>query len=85
MNTFTTRFAGFDHEAAELSAYAFSIDTFVVSLKNKEVVHFVTDRPGDFLLWLEHHGARNINDTLGKMVFDYYFPSPASPEGGSEE
>ncbi len=81
MNTFTTRFAGFQHDASELSAYAYSIDTFVVSLKNKEVVRFVTTNPDEFIRWLNHHGARNINDTLGKMVHDYYFNPPAPLKG----
>lgn len=74
MNTFTTRFAGFDHDAAELSAYIFSIDTFIISLKNEEIVKFVAPQPDDFQHWLDHHGIRNVNDTLGKMVYDYYFP-----------
>lgn len=74
MNTFTTRFAGFGHEAAELSAYAFSIDTFILSLKDRSIIRFVTDRPDDFKQWLDHHGIRNVNETLGKMVYDYYFP-----------
>lgn len=77
MNTFTTRFAGFDHDATELSAYIYSIDTFIISLKTQEIVRYVTEEPDDFQQWLEHHGVRNVNETLGKMVYDYYFP----PEG----
>ena len=73
MNTFTSRFAGFEHEASALSAYAFSIDTFIVSLKDGQIVRFVTDRPDDFRQWLQGQGARNVNETLGKMVHDYYF------------
>lgn len=74
MNTFTTRFAGFDHDATELSAYIFSIDTFIISLKNEEIVRYVTEEPDDFQQWLDYHGIRNVNETLGKMVYDYYFP-----------
>ena len=85
MNTFTSRFAGFEHEASALSAYAFSIDTFIVSLRDGQIVRFVTDRPEDFRQWLEGHGVRNVTDTLGKMVQDYYFQPPAPPEGGSGE
>jgi|GEM_PF-1046635 len=83
MNTFTTRFAGFEHDAAELSAYAFSIDTFIISLKDRRIIRFVTTQPDDFLQWLQHHAIRNVNETLGKMVHDYYFRPPAPPEGGS--
>jgi len=57
-----------------LSAYIFSIDTFIISLKNEEIIRFVTTEPDDFKQWLEHHGVRNVNETLGKMVYNYYFP-----------
>ncbi|MBZ0100169.1 MAG: hypothetical protein K8F30_13885 [Taibaiella sp.] len=26
------------------------------------------------MIAMDHHGIRNVNDTLGKMVYDYYFP-----------
>ncbi len=78
MNTITNHFPGFAHEAAELSAYIFSIDTFIISLKNEEIIRFVTDSPDDFKQWLDHHGIRNVNETLGKMVYNYYFPDGKS-------
>lgn len=74
MNTFTSHFTGFEHDAAELSAYIFSIDTFIISLKNEQIIRFVTTEPDDFKLWLDYHHIRNVNETLGKMVYDYYFP-----------
>ena len=85
MHTTPNRFAGFEHEASELSAYAFSIDTFILSLKNddKRTIRFVTTQPDDFRQWLEEHGIRNVNETLGKMVHDYYFKPPVSPKRGS--
>jgi len=46
MNTFTTRFAGFDHDATELSAYIFSIDTFIIGLKNEEIIRFSNRQSG---------------------------------------
>ncbi|MBZ0097896.1 MAG: hypothetical protein K8F30_02370 [Taibaiella sp.] len=67
-------FKGFAHPADELSAYIFSIDTFIISLKNEEIVRFVTDAPEDFQHWLDDNGIRNVNETLGKMVYNYYFP-----------
>lgn len=70
----TQEFPGFNHLAAELSAYIFSIDTFIISLKNEEIIKFVTPQPDDFKQWLDHHGIRNVNETLGKMVYNYYFP-----------
>ena len=74
MNNTSSTFAGFDHDAAELSAYIFSIDTFIISLKNERIIRFVTPEPDDFKQWLDHHNIRNVNETLGKMVYDYYFP-----------
>ena len=80
MNTTPSRrWRDFEHDASELSAYAYSVDTFVLSLKNKEIVRFVTTESDDFIRWLEQHRIRNINDTLGKMVHDYYF-SPLKGE-----
>ncbi|MBZ0098732.1 MAG: hypothetical protein K8F30_06590 [Taibaiella sp.] len=67
-------FEGFAYPADELSAYIFSIDTFIISLKNEEIVRFVTDAPEDFQHWLDDNGIRNVNETLGKMVYNYYFP-----------
>ena len=67
-------FEDFPHKAEELSAYIFSIDTFIISLKTEQIIRFVTLRPDDFKQWLDHHRIRNVNETLGKMVYDYYFP-----------
>lgn len=75
MNTITNHFPGFAHKAVELSAYIFSIDTFIISLKNEEIIRFVKDSPDDFKQWLDSHGIRNVNETLGKMVYNYYFPN----------
>lgn len=66
-------FEGFEHSADELSAYVFSIDTFIISLQNKQIIRYVAERPDDFRQWLEHHGIRNVNETLGKMVHQHYF------------
>ncbi len=68
------RFEGFPYSAEELSAYIFSIDTFIISLKNEEIIRHTTTRPDDFKHWLDHHRIRNVNETLGKMVYNYYFP-----------
>lgn len=67
-------FEDFPYRAEELSAYIFSIDTFIISLKNEEIIRHISARPDDFKQWLDHHGIRNVNETLGKMVYNYYFP-----------
>lgn len=74
-NTLPSRFAGFGHDATELSAYIYSADTFIISLHNQNIIRFVTEEAAAFQQWLQHHGIRNVNDTLGKMVYDYYFPA----------
>lgn len=73
-DTPSARFAGFGHEAGELSAYIYSADTFIISLQNREIIRFVTEDAEGFRQWLEAHGVRNVNDTLGKMVYSHYFP-----------
>lgn len=39
------RFEDFPYSAEELSAYIFSIDTFVISLKNQEIIRYTTTPP----------------------------------------
>ena len=67
-------FSGFAHKAEELSAYIFSIDTFVISLITTEVISHTTDDPIAFGKWLVAHGVRNINGEVGSLVTEYYFP-----------
>lgn len=67
-------FEGFPHAAEELSAYIYSIDTFVLSLKDsEELVRFIAPQPQEFEQWLIQHNIRNVNATLGKMVYAHYF------------
>lgn len=75
MNTFTTRFAGFPHEAGELSAYLFSVDTFIISLKNEKIIRYTATEPELFRSWLEHHCIRNVRDEVGNMIYHFYFPN----------
>ncbi|MEZ5018198.1 MAG: hypothetical protein R2800_14160 [Flavipsychrobacter sp.] len=55
-------FKGFDYSAKELSAYAFSIDTFIISLKTDEIIQFVPDDAIAFRKWLDVHGIRDVNN-----------------------
>jgi len=72
-------FEGFPHPARVLSAYIYSIDTFIISLKGStQLVRFVAPQPEDFEQWLIAHNIRNVNETLGKMVYEYYFPPARS-------
>lgn len=50
-----------DYPASQLSAYSFSLDLFVISLKTEEVIRFKPDDVEQFKLWLEKYGIRDIN------------------------
>jgi hypothetical protein len=60
-----TNYPGFNYKATDLSAYLFSIDTFIISLKNGRIVHFVVEDDNDFKIWLTQHGIRDINKDDG--------------------
>lgn len=50
----------FPHEAKELSAFTFSLDTFIISLKNGKVVKHMPDNVKTFREWLVKNGVREI-------------------------
>ena len=66
-------FPGFAHPATSLSAYIFSIDTFVISLKTGEVLHHVPEDPQAFEQWLIHHRIRDVKQELPKHITDALF------------
>ena len=72
MNTFTTRFAGFPHDASELSAYLYSLDTFIICLKSGPVIHHETEQPILFLEWLHYHRIRDVKFTLTAAAYNKY-------------
>ncbi len=63
----------FVHHATELSAYIYSADTFIIALKNKEVIRFVADDADEFIAWLTHHGIRDIKHKARSPVYNSYF------------
>lgn len=52
--------AQFSHEAKELSAFTFSLDTFIISLKNGKVVKHMPDNVKAFREWLEKNNVREV-------------------------
>ncbi|WP_298737429.1 hypothetical protein [uncultured Chitinophaga sp.] len=54
-------YPGLKHKASELSAFAVAIDTFIISLKNKELIRFIPDDPKRFRTWLTAHGIRDVD------------------------
>lgn len=60
-----SNYPGFSHVATELSAFSFSIDTFTISLKNGEIIHFIAHDVQHFKAWLSKHGVRDIRKDDG--------------------
>ncbi len=61
-------YPAFAYKASELSAYSFIIDTFIISLKSGDIVHFVADDADDFKQWLYKQRIRDINQDNGIPV-----------------
>lgn len=61
----TSNYPKFEYKAVELSAFSFCIDTFVISLKNGRIVHFVAEDPQEFKAWLIKHRVRDIRKDDG--------------------
>lgn len=53
-------FPGFEHTAESVSAYLFTVDTFILSLKNGKIVHYKAKDPDTFRAWLDTHHVRDI-------------------------
>ncbi len=54
-------YPGLKQKASELSAFGFAWDTFVISLKNQEIIRFVPDDPKRFRQWLNEHSIRDVD------------------------
>ena len=50
----------FPYTAAELSAFILSIDTFIISLKNGQIVRYETQDTNKFYNWLIENHVRDI-------------------------
>lgn len=55
-------YPGFTYPGNELSAYTFTVDTFIISLKNGNVINHKPDDADKFRLWLADNKIRNIAD-----------------------
>lgn len=67
------KFEGFPYKAGELSAYIFSIDIFVISLKNKEVIRYTAKDPEAFKEWLTRYRIRDVRHELPKHIYEVFF------------
>ena len=62
------KYPKFNHEAAELSAFLFTIDTFILSLKDGRIVHFKPDNAEAFHDWLVLNRVRDYRKDDGIPV-----------------
>lgn len=60
MDTANNTYPAFTFPATELSAFAVSVDFFIISLKNGKIIHFTPDNALTFYDWLVAHGVRDI-------------------------
>lgn len=61
MGTDSNYYPEFDYSATELSAYAYSVGTFIISLKGGKMVHFSPEDAEAFKAWLTKHKVRDIS------------------------
>lgn len=54
----------FNYSAVELSAFTLTIDTFIISLKNGQLTHFIPKDAGAFCQWLLANHIRDIRKDL---------------------
>lgn len=65
MDTANNSYPAFQFPASELSAFAVTIDFFIISLKSGDIIHFMPDNIQTFYDWLTVHGVRDIqNDKI---------------------
>lgn len=67
-------YSGFAYKAEELSAFTFSIDTFIISLKIGSIISHVPDDPNHFKEWLLTNKVRDINTPI--LGVDSTNPNP---------
>jgi len=66
MDTANNTYPALEFPASELSAFAVTIDCFIISLKNGKIINFTPDNVGDFYCWLTTHNIRDIQKTETK-------------------
>lgn len=61
MDTANDTYPALEFPASELSAFAVTIDFFIISVKNGDIIHFQPENVEHFHDWLVNHGVRDIN------------------------
>lgn len=60
MKTINIEYENFAYTATQLSAYARTMDVFVISLRTGEIIQHCPENVSAFQAWLNHHHIRNI-------------------------
>lgn len=60
MDTANNTYPALKFPSSELSAFTYSIDCFIISLKNGELINFTPDNVQTFYDWLIANGVRDI-------------------------
>lgn len=61
-------YQGFSHHHNDLSAFAITLGTFVISLKNGNIVHHTPEDLDSFLLWLRNGNVREVGKPAAAEV-----------------
>ncbi len=78
MDTVNNTYPALKFPASKLSAFAATIDFFIISLKNGDVICFTPDNVDNFYRWLMVHNIRDIKVEKTKKEL-----SPVINSGGS--
>ncbi|MEZ5015921.1 MAG: hypothetical protein R2800_02640 [Flavipsychrobacter sp.] len=60
MKTITKEYEDFAYTATQLSAYARTMDVFVIALRTGEIIEHRPENAFAFQVWLNFHHIRNI-------------------------
>lgn len=69
MSAENNHYPDFTYEASQLSAFVFSVGTFIISLKNGKMTNFSPPDTTSFRDWLHKHQVRDISvdDGISKL------------------
>ncbi len=74
--TMNNTFPGFGYEVGELSAFLITLDIFIISLKNQDIIRHQPPDPFAFRDWLAHHNIRDVSDHASPAILRFYADTP---------
>jgi hypothetical protein len=58
----------FPYAAEEISAFRFSMNSFVILLKSQKVIHYTCHEPALFRYWLESNQIRDVDNSSVRVI-----------------